>query len=44
MMGFLDETEEEILQTIHFALKSRLVIASFFILTPFRILKFITKQ
>jgi radical SAM superfamily enzyme YgiQ (UPF0313 family) len=35
MMGFLDETEEEILQTIDFALKSRLVIASFFILTPF---------
>jgi radical SAM superfamily enzyme YgiQ (UPF0313 family) len=35
MMGFLNETEEEIQQTIRFALKSRLVIASFFILTPF---------
>jgi len=35
MMGFMDETEEEILQTIDFAIKSDLVIASFFILTPF---------
>jgi len=35
MMGFMDETEEEILQTIDFAAKSDLVIASFFILTPF---------
>jgi radical SAM superfamily enzyme YgiQ (UPF0313 family) len=35
MMGFLDETEEEIMQTINFAVKSRLIIASFFILTPF---------
>jgi len=35
MMGFLDETEEEIRQTIDFAVKSKLVIASFFILTPF---------
>lgn len=35
MMGFLDETEEEIRQTIDFAIRSRLVIASFFILTPF---------
>jgi anaerobic magnesium-protoporphyrin IX monomethyl ester cyclase len=35
MLGFLGETEEQILQTIDFALKSRLVIASFFILTPF---------
>ncbi|RJP80625.1 MAG: radical SAM protein [Candidatus Zixiibacteriota bacterium] len=35
MMGFLDETEEEIRQTINFAVQSRLVIASFFILTPF---------
>jgi radical SAM superfamily enzyme YgiQ (UPF0313 family) len=31
----MDETEEEILQTINFAVQSRLVIASFFILTPF---------
>ncbi|MCX6639822.1 MAG: radical SAM protein [bacterium] len=35
MMGFLDETEEEIMQTINFAVNSQLVIASFFILTPF---------
>ena len=35
MMGFIDETEEEMLQTIDFAVKSKLVIASFFILTPF---------
>ncbi|MBU1881761.1 MAG: radical SAM protein [bacterium] len=35
MMGFLDETEEEIRQTIDFAVKSKLIIASFFILTPF---------
>ncbi len=35
MMGFMDETEEEIMQTIDFAVKSELVIASFFILTPF---------
>lgn len=35
MMGFIDETEEDIRQTIDFAVRSRLVIASFFILTPF---------
>lgn len=35
MMGFLDETEEEIRETIDFAAKSKLAIASFFILTPF---------
>ncbi len=35
MMGFLNETEADMLQTINFAVKSRLVIASFFILTPF---------
>jgi radical SAM superfamily enzyme YgiQ (UPF0313 family) len=35
MMGFLDESEEEIRQTIEFAVKSKLIIASFFILTPF---------
>ncbi|TKJ41597.1 hypothetical protein CEE37_03260 [candidate division LCP-89 bacterium B3_LCP] len=35
MMGFIDETEEEIMQTIKFAAKSKLMIASFFILTPF---------
>lgn len=35
MMGFLAETEEDIMQTIKFAASSRLIIASFFILTPF---------
>ncbi|MFH1861857.1 MAG: radical SAM protein, partial [bacterium] len=35
MMGFLDETEADILKTIDFAVKSRLIIASFFVLTPF---------
>ncbi len=35
MMGFLNETEEDIRKTIDFAVRSRLVIASFFILTPF---------
>ena len=35
MMGFLNETEEDIMQTIEFAVSSRLIIASFFILTPF---------
>jgi len=35
MMGFPDETEEEILRTIDFALKSKCHTASFFILTPF---------
>jgi radical SAM superfamily enzyme YgiQ (UPF0313 family) len=35
MLGFMDETEEEILQTIDFAVKSRLSVASFFILTPY---------
>jgi len=35
MMGFLGEKEEDVLQTIDFAVKSRLIIASFFILTPF---------
>ncbi len=35
MMGFIDETEKEVMQTIDFAVKSKLIIASFFILTPF---------
>jgi len=35
MLGFPDETEEEMLQTIDFALKSKCHTASFFILTPF---------
>jgi radical SAM superfamily enzyme YgiQ (UPF0313 family) len=35
MMGFLHETEADIMQTIEFAVNSRLIIASFFILTPF---------
>ena len=35
MMGFLDETEEEIWNTINFALKSKLQTAAFFIVTPF---------
>jgi radical SAM superfamily enzyme YgiQ (UPF0313 family) len=35
MMGFLNETEADIRQTIAFAASSRLIIASFFILTPF---------
>jgi anaerobic magnesium-protoporphyrin IX monomethyl ester cyclase len=35
MMGFIDETEEELQQTIDFAVNSKLVIASFFILVPF---------
>lgn len=35
MLGFRDETEEEVWQTIHFALRSKLHTASFFILTPF---------
>lgn len=35
MMGFLNETEEDIKKTIDFAVSSRLIIASFFILTPF---------
>ncbi len=35
IMGFPDETEEEIWQTIDFACKSKLHTANFFILTPF---------
>ncbi|NQS98138.1 MAG: B12-binding domain-containing radical SAM protein [candidate division Zixibacteria bacterium] len=35
MMGFLGETEADIMQTIDFAASSRLIIASFFILTPY---------
>lgn len=35
MLGFQDETEEEMKRTIDFALKSRCHTASFFILTPF---------
>jgi len=35
MMGFLNETEEDIRKTIDFAVASRLIVASFFILTPF---------
>ncbi len=35
MMGFLDETEEEIWNTINFALNSKLQTAAFFIVTPF---------
>lgn len=35
IMGFPDETEEEVWETINFALKSKLHTANFFILTPF---------
>ena len=35
MMGFLDETEEEVWNTINFALKSELHTAAFFVVTPF---------
>jgi radical SAM superfamily enzyme YgiQ (UPF0313 family) len=35
ILGFLDETEEEMCQTIDFACKTKLSTASFFILTPF---------
>ncbi len=35
IMGFPDETEEEVWQTINFACQSRLHTANFFILTPF---------
>jgi radical SAM superfamily enzyme YgiQ (UPF0313 family) len=35
MLGFPTETEEEAWQTIDFALKSKLVTATFFIMTPF---------
>ncbi len=35
MMGFLDETEEEVWNTIRFALESKLQTAAFFIVTPF---------
>lgn len=35
ILGFLDETEEEMRQTIDFACHSRISTASFFILTPF---------
>jgi radical SAM superfamily enzyme YgiQ (UPF0313 family) len=35
MLGFLNETEADMRKTIDFAVSSRLIIASFFILTPF---------
>lgn len=35
MMGFLDESEEEVWNTINFALDSKLHTAAFFIVTPF---------
>lgn len=35
MLGFLNETEEDILQTIEYAVSTRMIIASFFILTPY---------
>jgi len=35
MMGFPTETEEEVMQTIKFALKSKMVTATFFVVTPF---------
>jgi radical SAM superfamily enzyme YgiQ (UPF0313 family) len=35
IMGFPTETEEEVWETINFALKSKLHTANFFILTPF---------
>jgi radical SAM superfamily enzyme YgiQ (UPF0313 family) len=35
IIGFPDETEEEVRETIRFALKSKLHTANFFILTPF---------
>ena len=35
MFGFLDETEEDMRMTIDFAVKSKMVTASFFILQPF---------
>jgi radical SAM superfamily enzyme YgiQ (UPF0313 family) len=35
ILGFLDETEEEMRQTINFACRAKLSTASFFILTPF---------
>ena len=35
MMGFLDETEEQMKMTIDFALKSKLHTASFFVVQPF---------
>jgi radical SAM superfamily enzyme YgiQ (UPF0313 family) len=35
MLGFLDETEEEMRQTINFACTTKISTASFFILTPF---------
>ncbi|MCX6639823.1 MAG: radical SAM protein [bacterium] len=35
MIGFRDETEDEVWNTINFALKTKLHTASFFILTPF---------
>ena len=35
MMGFLGETEADIMKTIRFAESTRLIIASFFILTPY---------
>jgi radical SAM superfamily enzyme YgiQ (UPF0313 family) len=35
MLGFLDETEEECMNTINFALESELQTAAFFVVTPF---------
>lgn len=35
MLGFLDETEEEVWNTINFALESELQTAAFFVVTPF---------
>ncbi|MBC8204627.1 B12-binding domain-containing radical SAM protein [bacterium] len=35
ILGFIDETEEEMRMTINFAFKSKIVTASFFVLQPF---------
>lgn len=35
MLGFLNETEEDMMQTLKFAIESKLATASFFILQPF---------
>jgi radical SAM superfamily enzyme YgiQ (UPF0313 family) len=35
MLGFPSETEEEVMNTINFALKSKLATATFFVVTPF---------
>ncbi len=35
MIGFPTETEEEVMQTINFALESKMVTATFFMVTPF---------